>query len=363
MTVTNPSITNLEEIVDSLPADEKERFRRIYAVTTTVGELRTPQPMQPWVRQQFGSVEAVTRQKIVKVTNLVTAEGSLFNRLRDSRPIEVTEEKSLDDQLVEASQKDSFRYPEENTPEDLFGRVVGKHCVTAGNIAKYDGLHGMVIFNEFNPLQFSREQVIDYIDVGWEWAKRAQAEQPQAKYFLFVWNNLWRAGASIVHGHAQMMLTEGKHYAKIEGLRRAAQSYGQSYGSNYFTDLFRVHHSVGCALDKGGVKILASLTPFRDNEVILMADELNLSLKERIYEVLACFRDGMGIVSFNLGLVTPPLAETEESWEGFPVMVRVLDRGNLNSRASDVGGVEIYAASVVASDPLELARQLRQRLD
>ena len=43
--------------------------------------------------------------------------------------------------------------------------------------------------------------------------------------------------------------------------------------------------------------------------------------------------------------------------------MRVVDRGNLNSRASDVGGVEIYAASVVASDPIELARQLRQHLD
>ena len=361
--VTNPSITNLEEIVDALPAEAKELFQRIYTVATTVGELRTPPPMQPWVKQQFGSVEAVTRQKIVKVTNEVTGEGALFNRLRDYRPIEVTEEKSLDDQLLESSQKDSFRYPEENTPEDTFGRVVGKHCITSSNIAKYDGLHGMVIFNEFNPLMFSKEQVIDYIDVAWEWAKRAQAKRPQAKYFLFVWNCLCRAGASIVHGHAQMMLTEGRHYAKIEGLRRVALDYRQNYGSNYFTDLFRVHHSAGCALDKGGVKILASLTPFRDNEVILMSDELNLSLKERIYEVLSCLRDRIGVVSFNLGLITPPLAETEESWDGFPAMVRVLDRGNPNSRASDVGGVEIYAASVVSSDPIELARQLRQQLD
>ena len=361
--ITKSSITNLEEMVDALPAEAKELFQRIYATTTTVGELCTPPSMKPWVKQQFGSVEAVTRQKIVKVTNEVTGEGALFNRLRDYRPIEATEEKSLDDQLLEASQKDSFRYPEENTPEDTFGRVVGKHCITASNIAKYDGLHGMVIFNEFNPLKFSKEQVIDYIDVAWEWAKRAQAKRPQAKYFLFVWNCLFRAGASIVHGHAQVMLTEGKHYAKIEGLRRAALDYRQNYGSNYFTDLFRVHHSIGCAMDKDGVKIVASLTPFRDNEIILMGDELNLSFKERIYEVLAYLRDEMSVVSFNLGLITPPLAETEESWDGFPVMVRVVDRGNPNSRASDVGGVEIYAASVVSSDPIELARQLRQYLD
>ena len=360
MTITNPGISQLEEIIDSLPAEEKAQFQRIYAVNTTVGELRISNSMEPWVRQHFGSVEAVTRQKIIKITNVVTSEGTLFNRLRASRPVDGKHQKSSDIQL---DGEDLFRNPQDNTPEDTFGRIVGKHCITGSNIAKYDGLHGVVIFNDFNPLHFSREQVIDYIDVGWEWAKRAQTKQPQAKYFFFMWNCLWRAGASIYHGHAQVMLTCDRHYAKIDGLRRAALSYKQDYGSNYFTDLFRVHRSVDCAVDKGGVSILAHLTPFKDNEVILMAEELNLSLKERIYEVLACFRDRMNVTSFNLGLVTPPLTETEESWEGFPVMVRIVDRGDLNSRASDVGGMELYASSVVSSDPFELARQLRQCLD
>lgn len=362
MKVTNPGITALKEIVDSLPADKKELFQRIYAVTATVGELRTPPPMQPWVRQQFGSVEAVTRQQIVKVTNMITSEEALFNRLRSSRPVEAKANRGINAQLADACKNDSFKYPQDNTPEDLFGRVVGKHCVTASNITKYDGVHGLVIFNEFNPLSFSREQVIDYIDVAWEWAKRAQAGQPQAKYFFLCWNCLWRSGASIYHGHAQVMLTSGRHYAKIDGLRRVALGYRQDYGSNYFTDLFQAHRSVGCAAEKGGVKILAHLTPFRDNEVMLMADELNLSIKERIYEVLACLRDRLGVTSFNLGLATPPLTETEESWEGFPVIARVIDRGDPASQASDIGGIEIYASSVVSSDPFELARQLQQYL-
>jgi len=115
-------------------------------------------------------------------------------------------------------------------------------------------------------------------------------------------------------------------------------------------------------MEKKGVRIIAHLTPFKDNEVILMAEELNLSLKERIYEVLACFRDIVGVTSFNLSLVTPPLAETEEGWEGFPVMVRLIDRGDLDSRASDIGAMEIYASSVVSSDPLQLACELREYL-
>jgi hypothetical protein len=360
--VTKPSIINLEETVASLPAQAKELFHRILTVTTTTGELNVPPSMQSWVERQFGSVENVSRQKVVRVTNLITSEGALFNWLRNYRPIEAVSEKHFMDEFLGNGQPDTFCCPEENTPEDTFGRIAGQHCITASNIAKYDGLHGMVIFHDFNPLQFSREKIIDYIDTALTWAKQAQVKRPQAKYFLFIWNCLCRAGASIVHGHAQMMLTEGRHYAKIEALRQAALRYLQKYDSNYFDDLFLVHQSVGCALEKGGVRILASLTPFRDHEIILIADKLDLTLKERIYEVLAFYRDNVGVVSFNLGLIMPPLAATEESWEGFPVMVKLLDRGDPNIRSSDVGGVEIYAASVVASDPVELAQQMRQHL-
>ncbi|MEA2085742.1 MAG: hypothetical protein U9O84_01670 [Chloroflexota bacterium] len=361
MTVTSPGIASLEEAVASLPPEEKALFERIYRVSTATGELLPPARMRPWITRQFGSVDTVTRQKIVKVTNLVTFEGALFNRLRASRPIEPREEKGIGP--LEGSDSDQFADVRDGTPEDTFGRIAGRYCVTASNVAKCDGLHGLVIFNDFNPLHFSREQVIDYLDVAWKWAETARASHPGAKYFFLTWNCLWRSGASVNHGHAQVLLTTGRHYARIDGLRQAALGYRQSYGADYFSDLFQAHRAVGCAIARNGVSILAHLTPFKDNEVVLMADELGLSFKERIYEVLACFRDRMGITSFNLGLVTPPLAETEESWEGFPVIARVVDRGDLSNRASDVGGMEIYASSVISSDPLELARELRQYLD
>ena len=61
----------------------------------------------------------------------------------------------------------------EGTPEDLFGRVTGRHAITASNIAKYDAFHGVVIFDHHNPLQFSREAIVDYLDVGLRWAQEA----------------------------------------------------------------------------------------------------------------------------------------------------------------------------------------------
>jgi len=359
MTANSPRITDLEEMVNSLPPEEKALFGRIYAVNTVIGEQRFPETMEPWVKQQFGSLEAVARQKIVRVSNLVTGEGTIFNRLRASRPVP-RDDQSLEAQLEAASKNDSFANPLENTPEDLFGRVKGKHCITASNVAKFDGLHGLIIFNEFNPLKFTREGVVDYFDVAWEWAQKAHAMKPEAKYFFLIWNCLWRSAASINHGHAQIMLTGGRHYARIDALRRVALGYQQQYGANYFDDLFRVHHALGCALEKDGVRILAHLTPYKDKEVVVISNELNLSLKERVYEALACLRDRLGVASFNLSMVTQPLAATEEIWDGFPVLVRMVDRGNLNERASDIGGMSIYASSVVLSDPLEVTRSLAE---
>ena len=68
---------------------------------------------------------------------------------------------------------------------------------------------------------------------------------------------------------------------------------------------------------------------------------------------------GMGASGYVvMPMVTAPLSATTESWEGFPVLVRIVDRGEPGSRACDVGSMEIYGASVVASDPFELARKL-----
>jgi hypothetical protein len=362
MSQDRPSITSVEQLVDSLPAEEKALFHRLYTVSAGGGGLKLPEQMQPWVKKQFGSLAAITEQKIIRITNRVTLEEAIFNPLRGLRPGEARQAGRLEEQLNEARKTDIFANPGEMTPENSFGRVAGKHCITASNVARYEGLHGLVIFNEFHPLKFSREQVVDYLDTAWEWAGKAHQENPAAKYFLLTWNCLWRAGASIYHGHAQVSLASGRAYAKIEALRRLARGYTQRCGNNYFNDLFNIHHALGLAATANGVQVLVPLTPFKDNELMIMGKELNLSFKETVYKALAFFRDKLGVKSFNLSLVTPPLSPTEESWQGFPVLCRLVDRGSLKSQTSDIGGVEIYGASVVASDPFELFTKLRNHL-
>ena len=349
-------------LVKSLPQKDKELFRRLFYLGMVPGFLSAPDSMKLWIEKYFGSLEAVSTQKIVKITNLITFEGALFNKLRANRPIETRDSLYMHGQAVDTHREDPLRDPLSGTPEDTFGRIIGKHCITASNIAKYDGLHGMVIFNEYNPLRFNKKQIIDYIDTGRQWAVKAHAADPSARYFFFMWNCLWGAGASLAHGHAQVMLTHGTHYAKIEMLRRSSLRYHEKYGTNYFEDLYRIHHALGCAQEKKGVKIISHLTPVKDKEIILLANSLDLSMKERIYEVLKCYRDRIGVSCFNLALITPPFGEVEESWEGFPVIARMVDRGDPRGLGSDIGTMELYASSVIASDPFEISRLLQESL-
>ncbi|MBI5287834.1 MAG: hypothetical protein HY873_02550 [Chloroflexi bacterium] len=354
------SIVQIEELTAGLPHEEHARFERIFDLSSTTGALVPPDAMIPWIEKQFGDVDATRQQKIVKITNKVTLEGVLFNWLRSSRPMwrhDIDLDRELDD-----GPPDPLADPYNGTPEDLFGRVRGKYCVTASNIAKFDGFHGLVVFNEKHPLRFTREMLHDYVDTGGRWGDLAHASDPEAKYYVFLWNCLWRAGASLLHGHAQVIMGRGMHYAAVEHLRRSASVYQAHERANYFSDLFLAHQSVGCAFEKDGTKVIANLTPKKENEVLLFAPFVSTSLKDRIYEVLECYRDRMGVTSFNLVIYTPPWSETPESWEGFPVIVRIVDRGDPSSRTADFGAMELYAASVVSSDPFALARNLKESL-
>ena len=355
-------IANMETIVASLSSAERELFERIFEVGVAEGQIKPPQSMNTWIEEHFGSVERTLEQRIVRVTNLVTFEESLFNPLRASRPVKQSPVAEVPSSEQECLRDDPFNDPLVTTPEDVFGRVEGKYCITGSNVAKYEGFHGVVIFKEPDPLRFGREQVIDYIDTGLRWAQKAHAVDPEARYFFFMWNCGGKAGASLPHGHAQVMLRRGRHYAKVEQLRRAAISYRDKYGASYFDDLYQVHRALGCGFEKDGVRVLAHLTPVKENEIVLIAHELSLSLEERLYEVLACFRDRMGVASFNVALLVPPIAEVGEDWGGFPAIARIVDRGDPKSRASDIGTMELYASSVISSDPFEVARVIREAL-
>jgi hypothetical protein len=359
-TDTRASIVDLEERIAALPPEARAAAERIFAVSSTVGRLDPPPEMRDWITKQFGSVDAVLAQKIVKVTNLVMLEGALFNDLRARRPLEV---KGADEvrETIEKSRNDPFCHPETGTPADTFGRIRGEHGVTASNIAKYDGYHGVLVFDEHDPLApMDAEVVRDRLLTARQWALAANEEDPSSKYYFLIWNCLWRAGGSIVHGHMQMTTTRGMHYPRVEMLRRRSLEYDEQYGRDYFDDLWLIHDALGLGHERDGARVFAALAPIKESEVIILGrpGEDETSLAAAIAGVISAYRK-QGVVAYNLALLLPPLNADGNDWRRFPPHARLVDRGDPANRTSDIGGMELYAASVVAADPFRLAELLR----
>ena len=360
------SIVELEARIAGLPPEARAAAERIYAISSTTGTLVPPDEMRPWIETLFGSVEAVVSQRIVRITDRVTLEGALFNDLRARRPMSLPEASGAEvAETIRSTENDPFCHPATGTPADDFGRITGALGVTASNVAKYDGYHGVLVFNGHDPLvAMAPAALADHFATARRWALAAFARDPAAPYYFLMWNCLWRAGGSIVHGHMQMTTTRGMHYPKVERLRQAALAYDARYGQDYFDDLWLVHEALGLGLAIEGARIFASLTPVKEREVVVLGapgtDEG--AIAAGVSRALGALRS-IGVVSHDLALYVPPLAADGADWRRFPPIARLVDRGDPGSRTCDIGSMELYAASVIASDPFVVAAALRRAAD
>ncbi len=345
----------------------RERAERLVVAQRIRGRTDPPPALEGWITATFGSVESVREQEIVRVTNPATLESTIFAPLRARRPIdgdgdddEATAE--LEAQLARTD-GDPFCTPETGTPADMFGRVTGRHVTTGANAALAEAHHAVLVFDRHDPLAFDAELIADVLRTGRSWADRVREDDPDATNYLLIWNCLWRAGGSIVHGHAQALIGSGDHYEQLVRLRRDATSYAERHGTDLIEDRLAVHRSLGLVIEMGaGVSLVATLTPRKERELVLIGsigmDEADPAFADALGRVLKAYRDHLDVRSFNLAIWRPPLGDTP-GWEWMPPMARVVDRGDLRARPSDIGAMELYATPVVSSDPFAVIERLR----
>ena len=121
---------------------------------------------------------------MVRLTNRITSEETIYNRLRALRPSRYAGKTRVSLNSHGHGGRTPSPTPWQNTPEDTFGTIEGRHCITASNIAKCDELHGLVIFKNSHPLKWGREEVADYIDTAWRWAQEAHAAHPSEQILI-----------------------------------------------------------------------------------------------------------------------------------------------------------------------------------
>lgn len=347
----------------ALSPSERDRADRLLDIRVVHGRTDPPPELEPWLSSTFGSVEAVRNQTIVKVTNRATLDATIFSPLRARRPVDgATSAGDLAAEIA-ATEDDPFCNPETGTPADTFGRVRGARLVTGANAALADAHHAVIVFDAHDPLEFDAALVTDILVTGRAWAERARADDPAAANYLLIWNCLWRAGGSIVHGHAQAMLGSGPHYEGLARLRRDAAAYAERDGADLVEEVVAVHRTLGLTIDVGdGVTLLANLTPRKERELVLVGsagmDETDPGFADALGRTLVAYRDRVGVRAFNLALWRRPLGPAE-GWSWMPPIVHLVDRGDPFSRPSDIGAMELYGTPIVGSSPYELVAALR----
>jgi hypothetical protein len=366
------TITSLDKTVARLAPESRGLFDRLYDFVMSEAEVLAPKAMEGWIAGAFkylaatpeGVLGAIRRQPIVHVLNRVTGQATLFNAVRSQRPIEAKGEGDLAGEIEAARPKCSFCRPLELTPANTFGRIGA--AKTCANVAAYDGYHGLAIFEDHSPLRFRRDEfsaaeVADLFATARAWAEKCRAEASDARFFFLMWNCLWKAGASIIHGHAQMTVGRKFHYGKVDRLRRDALAYRARYESNYFDDFVAVHEALGLAARYGGVAALAHLTPAKEREIVLVADRFeNRDLPEALWRALKVYAR-QDVKSYNLAVYMPPLGPPDSAWQGFPCLAHLVDRGDPAVKTADVGAMEMYASSVVSADPFAVAAEMNRQ--
>ena len=77
-------------------------------------------------------------------------------------------------------------------------------------------------------------------------------------------------------------------------------------------------------------------------------------------DVFLPYYRSLGVSAFNVALAMPPLEPVRgEDWSDFPVIARIVDRGNPAVRRNETAALERYAQSTSADDPFVTASELR----
>lgn len=369
------SILELEDKVNTLKREDEKQYRainNIFHFSSATGSMVIPGSYRKKVVQLFGKkddegnviesedevIKRIETQKVIKTYNKWAGSGSLFNSLRAARPGMKEEEKAdirkkVDEYIKSTEEGCEFCNPEKYTPQDVFGRIKGKYGITGANIAKYDAWSSVIFFKRHNPLEFSLEELSDHIDTGFKWFKKVYNYDKRFKYPFFLWNCLQKAGASQVHSHAQILMTDNIHYAKPQFLRKISRQYMQLNGKNYFRDLYEAHKALELVLDDD-VEGFANITPIKEKEFIIISrDDPSKSenIKETIYKILRCYIDELGVTSFNMVISCPAFGESS-----FPYLIQIVDRGSIFKTTVDTGAMEFYGSSVISDDPYSIIK-------
>jgi hypothetical protein len=335
-------------------------------------------------------------QSIVTVQNKFTRQRTFRNAQRTAKPQTFTAGGSaaLHDPTV--GKGCDFCDWHNLTAQDAWGRVENEHCVTASNLFKIAGNHGLVLFKHHQPLEFTEEQLGSLLAAAQSWVHATHAASPSERWPLLMWNCGPRSGASQFHGHAQILLTKAA-LPDIERRHQGAAAFASAHdmapatadvddgessdGGNARTvaaferACAEAHAALGLrrvlrvnANDEAWA--YAEVQPLKDCDTIVLGTAPDSPAFVRMLHLaMRTLIDRCGVVTFNAAVTGLSLSPQEDAARRSGVhsspqavgcvVARVVSRGKVSSAASDYGALEVFSsASIGHTSPWRVMQQL-----
>ena len=343
-------------------------FDAIYSVSqrTSMG-IVIPDSFMPkflhFLNNNKTLLKEAQHQTITFVFNEFTHEETIFNPLREKRPISQPKRPDKDyieEITMESSKSCDFCSYKEFTALDPFGRLESKYSYTASNAFKYDAWHCLVALKTHDPLHWNHEHFLDFFNLAIQWVNKVHSVESKYIYPVISWDLLPHAGASQIHPHMHVSMTDDRYYGVVESWKISAEKYfRQTGGRNYFSDITHIHDALGLAVHYGTATVFANINPKKDNELVVIGKQPNKDFFSLLYIVMRTFMDDMEMYCLSSITALPKLGMSTQ-YGDIPAYTRIVTRGSASSVRADVSSLELFLASNVNIDPYKVIKHIQK---
>jgi diadenosine tetraphosphate (Ap4A) HIT family hydrolase len=344
------------------------RFRKIYDLQRQHA-VRMKMSPQGWNvakhRMQTENREELESQTLIIVRDRLSGHEVSFNHLRMKRVGQPAGEDPATLIDLERAENpcpwcDPKGYWQPELWADEFGQVWEKtyrRFVAQSNWARLAPISGIALGNHeaHNLLRLSLDQFMGMFDVAERYIKQARKKRPAAKSFIIFLNGGPKAAASVAHAHIQIVGKEGdQHFGYAETLLTRC-------GPDYWERVREVHEDLELIVTRGRAVAWVNVAPVRDRDITIASATIREGA-QLVYDLLQVLIE-RGTNNFTLAAILSPEYVTNEisrhGWKWPLVLWRLIDRGDMRVKHSDVGAMEFFGSCVVASDPFKIAQWVK----
>ena len=359
----------LHSILDLAQRFQDPQFdlvRRYYSIShLPATELRMNDAAWRQAMTAFGVERRhVEKQHIVSVRDVHLGHEALFNPLRANRiktptglaAADLIDRERIQDGCIWCGREHASEFTDEfGTVRSPDGRVTAH-----GNWARSSPISGVVRGDEtmHNLLRLSKPEFVSLFIVAEQYMIQARRLEAEARFFLCFLNGGPKSAAGVPHCHLQVLGRTDRQFGYAETVRVRCPP-------DYWSRLESIHESLGLRISDGKSTAWVNIGPVKERDFVIASRDVETGASF-VFELLQVLYQN-GTNNFTLASIPRPDyltgktgTDSECGFPGWPpVLWRLVDRGDVRARHSDIGGAELFGSAIIATDPWAVVRWFR----